>query len=100
MTNEQLAVFLGQYRTRLEDALAEAEANLPKDIERELDYEYVGKAARFELSRFFSSPLMNPDDWAERPGGAIALEPIREVVCDIEDDILQLSGGGCDIQIP
>jgi hypothetical protein len=88
MTDKQLAVLLRSFITRLERAIAEAEAGLPDDVERHTMRKYVGTGYPI-----FPGLDRNPDHWETViPAGAssVALDPLREFVDDVVSYVVTL----------
>jgi len=89
MTNEQLAVLLHGYAKRLEEAMEYVDEELGDAVgRREISsWNYVG--SKTGLGRAFSNQFTDPGDRQQiiRPGQALALSPLQELLDDMQCDI-------------
>jgi len=92
VTDKQLAILLHGYVERIREAGKQADEALGDGVECEklTEWKYIGKGYGL-LSNYFT----HPEDWEEvvSAGTAVALDPLWDLIQDIEWDIESLLDG-------
>jgi hypothetical protein len=98
MTNEQLAITLVMFRDRLNQAIEEAHQLMPRRAPRMTRRSYEGPTWGFGLPTF--SGALDPENYRDVPlRDFVALQPLRDVVTDLERFIGLLEPRETNIEI-
>jgi hypothetical protein len=89
MTNEQTAIMLKSISTQISKAIEEAEEYLSgADVPRHIEKQYTGKLSA--LQRIHSN--IPESDYKTIETEPICLDPIKDVMEQIKEDIMSLQG--------
>lgn len=89
MTNEQLSILLSNLAARLDTAIQRADNLCSDDEPRHVSHRHKGLGV---LSGFWTPEIekAKPEEWETVQGGVIALDELREIVRELEQQAMIL----------